>query len=81
MDMTLISAFVEQWHLETNSFHFPWGEMTITLHDVFMILGLPIDGRSVVADVRDSDMFPRLAEILGRSIRDVSALAGSKESQ
>ncbi|RYR61197.1 hypothetical protein Ahy_A04g018328 [Arachis hypogaea] len=33
-DNSLISAFVERWHLETQMFHLPWGETTITLQDV-----------------------------------------------
>ncbi|GAA0166172.1 hypothetical protein LIER_21391 [Lithospermum erythrorhizon] len=43
----LITAFVERWHPETNSFHMPFGEMTITLHDVSAILGLNITGTVV----------------------------------
>ena len=38
----LISAFVERWHPETNTFHMPFGEMTITLHDVLAIIGKKI---------------------------------------
>ena len=49
-DHALISAFVERWHPETNSFHMPWGEMTVTLHDVLRILALPIDGEPVYED-------------------------------
>ncbi|XP_028075132.1 protein MAIN-LIKE 1-like [Camellia sinensis] len=37
-----ISAFVERWHPETNTFHMPDGEMTVTLDDVRTILGIPI---------------------------------------
>ena len=47
VDETLIGAFVERWQPETNSFHMPWGEMTITLHDVWMILGLQIQGQDM----------------------------------
>lgn len=36
----LLTAFLERWSPETNSFHMPWGEMTITLHDVSQILGM-----------------------------------------
>ena len=49
VDHNLISAFVERWHPKTNNFHFPWGEITITLHDVAIILGLSIEGLEVHA--------------------------------
>ena len=38
-------AFVERWHPETNSFHLPLGELTITLDDVSNLLHLPIIGQ------------------------------------
>lgn len=40
-DHALITAFLEHWHPETNSFHFREGEFTITLEDVQQILGIP----------------------------------------
>ena len=43
-DRGLISAFVERWHKETNSFHLPVGELIITLDDVASLLHLPITG-------------------------------------
>ncbi|KAF6160007.1 hypothetical protein GIB67_033091 [Kingdonia uniflora] len=43
-NFTLITAFTERWHPETNSFHFKWGEMTITLEDVSRLIGLRVDG-------------------------------------
>ena len=36
-----------RWRPETNTFHFPFGELTITLEDVYMIMGLPVKGRPV----------------------------------
>ncbi|CAL5398054.1 unnamed protein product [Camellia sinensis] len=45
----VISAFVERWQPETNTFHLTVGEMTMTLDDVGTILGTPITGRSVSA--------------------------------
>ncbi|KAH6827913.1 hypothetical protein C2S53_014875 [Perilla frutescens var. hirtella] len=44
---TGIEAFVERWHPETNSFHLPFGEMNITLDDVYCLTGLSIEGRPV----------------------------------
>ncbi|XP_062000152.1 protein MAIN-LIKE 1-like isoform X2 [Rosa rugosa] len=43
----VVSAFCERWQPETNTFHLPFGEMTITLDDVFNILGIPIQGDSI----------------------------------
>ncbi|KAK9073900.1 hypothetical protein SSX86_006494 [Deinandra increscens subsp. villosa] len=48
LDNPLISALVERWRRETNTFHFTVGEMSITLEDVGYLLGLPIDGEPVI---------------------------------
>ena len=47
VDQQLIFAFIERWQPETNSFHLPFGEMTITLHDVYILMGLSIAGKSM----------------------------------
>ncbi|KAM7474205.1 hypothetical protein LguiB_021448 [Lonicera macranthoides] len=47
IEKTLVSAFIERWHPETNTFHLPFGEMTITLDDVCQILGVPVIGTCV----------------------------------
>ena len=47
IDHNLITAFVERWQPETHTFH-PHGETTITLQDVEVILGIPIDSEAVV---------------------------------
>ncbi|MFQ6666160.1 hypothetical protein Gotur_032623 [Gossypium turneri] len=46
----LISALVERWRSKTHTFHFPCGECTVTLEDVALQLGLPIN-RSPVTGV------------------------------
>ncbi|KAL2534972.1 Aminotransferase-like [Abeliophyllum distichum] len=48
LDNPLISALVERWRRETNTFHMTVGEMTVTLEDVAYLLGLPIDGEPVI---------------------------------
>jgi hypothetical protein len=47
MDSTALTALVDWWHPETHTFHLPCGEITMTLQDVTMILGLPIDGAPI----------------------------------
>lgn len=61
IDKYLISALVERWRPETNSFHLPIGEMTITLQDISCLWGLPISGKLIVGqyDGNWSDMIER----------------------
>ncbi|XP_017224990.2 protein MAIN-LIKE 1-like [Daucus carota subsp. sativus] len=49
-DVCLITALVEHWRPETNTFHFTFGEMTVTLEDVYMLMGLPVVGEAVRLD-------------------------------
>ena len=66
IDVPLICAFIERWQPDTNTFHFAFGEMTIMLHDVHYILGLPIDGTPVHGTIgSDRDLLGEIAEVLG----------------
>lgn len=58
LNNSLISALVERWRRETNTFHFPCGEMTITLDEVSLLLGLAVDGKPVVTSVKERDEDP-----------------------
>uniref|UniRef100_A0A8I6WFN3 Aminotransferase-like plant mobile domain-containing protein n=1 Tax=Hordeum vulgare subsp. vulgare TaxID=112509 RepID=A0A8I6WFN3_HORVV len=44
LNSTGITALTDRWRPEMHSFHLDIGEMTITLEDIAMIFGLPIDG-------------------------------------
>ncbi|KAI5005038.1 hypothetical protein ZWY2020_032281 [Hordeum vulgare] len=54
IDRALVSALVDRWRPETHTFHMPCGEITITLQDVAMILGLPISGHAVIVNKTES---------------------------
>ena len=46
-DHSLLSALADRWRPETHTFHFRWGEMTVTLQDVACLLGLPLAGAAI----------------------------------
>ncbi|XP_030964034.1 serine/threonine-protein phosphatase 7 long form homolog [Quercus lobata] len=48
LNHALITVLVDIWRPETHSFHLPHGEMTITLQDMEVIMGVPVDGLLVV---------------------------------
>ena len=66
IDHPLITALVDRWCLETNSFHLPSGEATVTLEDVAYIYSLPIDGPLVVGCTFSGKLVaPVCEEVLG----------------
>ncbi|KAK9282668.1 hypothetical protein L1049_010888 [Liquidambar formosana] len=81
----LVTAFVERWQLETNTFHMPFGEITITLDNVATILGIPVIGKVVscpklddavaqdllvsTLGVEDSDASLALRDVRGQSVK------------
>ncbi|KAH1235704.1 Serine/threonine-protein phosphatase 7 long form [Glycine max] len=44
----IVNAFVERWRPETHTFHLTCGEATITLQDVFVLLGLLVDDNPLI---------------------------------
>lgn len=76
VDHILVSAFVERWYPETNSFHFPWGEVTITLHDVQMIMGLPIDGVEMTKQMDDGPLRIHICQMFDITMDDMYWYSG-----
>ncbi|XP_047181966.1 protein MAIN-LIKE 1-like, partial [Vigna umbellata] len=65
-DHGLIVALSERWHLETNTFHLPIGEMSVTLDDVMNLLHLPIMGQFCeVEELEYDEARSHIMELLG----------------
>ncbi|KAI4994144.1 hypothetical protein ZWY2020_029192 [Hordeum vulgare] len=65
LNATALTALTDRWRSETHSFHLPLGEMTITLEDIAMITGLPIEGRALTGKVRFDGWRQRVAALVG----------------
>ncbi|XP_062213408.1 protein MAIN-LIKE 2-like [Phragmites australis] len=48
IDEALLTGLIDRWRPETHTFHFPFGEMAVTLRDVAMLTGLPIRGAPLI---------------------------------
>ncbi|XP_033129844.1 protein MAINTENANCE OF MERISTEMS isoform X3 [Brassica rapa] len=53
---SLLLSVSQKWCPETNSFVFPWGEATVTLEDVMVLLGFSVLGSPVSDSVHSSEM-------------------------
>jgi len=85
LDVPLLCAFIERWQPDTSSFHLPFGEMTIMLHDVYRILRIPVTGRLVSTPGTPSDVVRDMGLLMARPIvqGDIhgGAIAVSKVTQ
>ena len=64
-NVVAVTAMVDRWRPETYSFHLPCGEMTVTLEDAAVILGLPIRGQPVTGNCDPAGWQDRVTEFLG----------------
>lgn len=81
VDKVLVTAFVERWHPETNTFHLPFGEMTITLDDVYCLTGLQVIGQPVVTTRVDQYTVGEVAALMDLGVNKVlEGLSGARGS-
>ncbi|KAK5840536.1 hypothetical protein PVK06_009438 [Gossypium arboreum] len=69
----LIFALVERWRPETHTFHLLCGECTVTLEDVALQFGLPIDGDAVTGVSAIDESAALCYSLLGASPGDAES--------
>ncbi|XP_051189852.1 protein MAIN-LIKE 1-like [Lolium perenne] len=65
MNASALTALVDRWRLETHTFHLRAGEMTPTLQDVSMILGLPIQGEPLCMNTASDGWRQQMEALIG----------------
>ncbi|XP_021742752.1 protein MAIN-LIKE 1-like [Chenopodium quinoa] len=78
LDWPLISAFVERWQPDTNTFHMPFGDITILLHDVYNILGLRVEGNMITTTPSTDVLRDACSITMDMTLDDLSEICGTK---
>ncbi|KAK1606857.1 hypothetical protein QYE76_030530 [Lolium multiflorum] len=65
MNAAALTALVDRWRPETHTFHLRAGEMTPTLQDVSMILGLPIQGDPLCMNSGSDEWRRQMEDLIG----------------
>ena len=71
LNAAALTALVDRWRPETHTFHLRTGEMTPTLMDVSMILGLPIEGRPLCMSTDSDGWRAQMEALIGRAPEEV----------
>ncbi|KAH1130104.1 hypothetical protein J1N35_001482 [Gossypium stocksii] len=66
LDLALISASVERWRPETNTFHLSCGDCAITLEDVVLQLDMPVDEPVIMGSAIVSGKVDICTSLLGK---------------
>ena len=60
-----MTTLIDRWRPETHSFHLSCGELTVTLEDMAMISGLPINGESLTGTTVSANWRDRVGQLTG----------------
>ncbi|XP_037440969.1 serine/threonine-protein phosphatase 7 long form homolog [Triticum dicoccoides] len=71
-----MTALIDRWRPETHSFHLSCGEMTVTLEDMAMISGLPINGEALTGNSWGSGALAYLYRQLDEACRRKKGTSG-----
>ncbi|XP_073354723.1 serine/threonine-protein phosphatase 7 long form homolog [Aegilops tauschii subsp. strangulata] len=64
-NVAALTALIDHWRPETHTFHLRTGEMTVTLQDIAMITGLPIDGNPLCMNTDSEGWRAQMQALIG----------------
>lgn len=76
IDYKFILALVERWRPETHTFHLLFSECTVTLEEVYMLLGLPIKGKATNGIVNQDNAI--CEELLGAPLCEDTSMGQAR---
>ncbi|MBA0753768.1 hypothetical protein Gogos_000037, partial [Gossypium gossypioides] len=71
LDPKLISAFIERWRPETHTLYLPCRECIITLEDMQLQLGLPVDGSVFTGSTQSANWGAICYDLLGAILDNI----------
>ncbi|KAJ0251192.1 Uncharacterized protein HA466_0135630 [Hirschfeldia incana] len=81
---SLILSLSQKWNPKTKTFMFPWGEATITLEDVTLLLGFSVLGSSVHTPLQTPEMTESVLRLERRrkeSVKQASWISSFEDDQ
>ncbi|XBI49006.1 hypothetical protein VPH35_112643 [Triticum aestivum] len=73
LNTPLVSSLVYRWRPETHSFHLWTGGMTVTLQDVSLITGIPINGRPLCMSTDPDGWRKQMTTLIGMALTEAEA--------
>jgi hypothetical protein len=77
-DFSLLSALLDHWRPETHTFHLTISEMTVTLQDTSLLMGLPCKGEPLGAADISAEWCTEFLAQFANVPRNDRALKGSR---
>ncbi|VAI92373.1 hypothetical protein VPH35_131923 [Triticum aestivum] len=81
LNAPLVTSLADRWRPEMHSFHLRTGEMTVTLEDVALITGLPIDRRPLCMSTDSDGWREQMIALIGMAPTEAEADVEKGEEQ
>jgi predicted secreted protein len=81
LNAPLVTSLADRWRPEMHSFHLRTGEMTVTLQDVSLITGLPIEGKPLCMSTDSDGWRQQMEALIGMAPAEAPVQEGEKKKE